>query len=152
LATGSTTFEYPLYTDAHIVAEVEHGPYSFLNAIPLAQGTVRAAVILRFDWHWEFPSLDWSKTDAQRYHGGSPPDEVAALASLAMGVRLRAGDSMREFRPGGERKQKFLLLRCAGLFRRVDGSDPFRIDRRHSCCVKVSVHDSSIRVRRPSIG
>jgi hypothetical protein len=35
----------------------------------------------------------------------------------------------------GERKQ-LLLLRSAGLFRRVAGTDPFRIDRWDGCCVE----------------
>jgi hypothetical protein len=98
------TFEYPLYTDAHIVAEAQHGPYCFLNAIRMPEGSVRPAVVLRFDWHWEFPDPDWSKTDADRYHGGTPADEIAALASLAMGTRFKAGDSIREFKPGGDPK------------------------------------------------
>ena len=46
----------------------------------------------------------------------------------------------------GEREQ-FLLLRSAGLFRRVDCADPFRIDWRHGRCVEVSVNDLSVRVR-----
>jgi hypothetical protein len=37
------TFEYPLYTDAHIVAEAQHGPYYFLNAVSIPQGVVRPA-------------------------------------------------------------------------------------------------------------
>jgi hypothetical protein len=98
------TVEYPLYTDAHIVAETHYGPYHFLNATPTIHGIVKPAVVLRCDWHWEFPYPDFSKTDAERYHGGTPPDEIAALASLAMGVRFRAGDSMREFIPGGDPK------------------------------------------------
>lgn len=93
------TDEYPLYTDAHIVAEAEHGPYRFLNAIAMPNGTVRPAVILRYELYWEFPYPDFSRTDAERYHGGTPPDEIAALASLALGVRFRAGDSTREFIP-----------------------------------------------------
>src|SRR4029077_13459005 len=46
----------------------------------------------------------------------------------------------------GEGKQ-FLLLRSSRLFRRVDGTDPFRIDWRYGRCVEVSVNDRSIRVR-----
>ena len=98
------TDEYPLYTDAHIVAEVEHGPYHFVNAVAMIGGSVRPAVILRYAWHWEFPHPDFSSTDAERYHGGSPADELAALASLAMGVRFRAGDATREFVPGSDPK------------------------------------------------
>jgi hypothetical protein len=32
------TVEYPLYTDAHIVAETHYGPYHFLNATPTIHG------------------------------------------------------------------------------------------------------------------
>lgn len=93
-----TTHEYPLYSDGHIVAEAKHGPSLFLNAIA-GHGTVRPAVILRYEWYWEFPYPDFSKTDVERYHGGTPADEIAALASLALGVRFRAGDVTREFIP-----------------------------------------------------
>src|SRR5246500_2553251 len=46
----------------------------------------------------------------------------------------------------GERKQ-FLLVRSEGLFRRIDGTDPFRIDWRYGRCVEVSDNDLSVRVR-----
>jgi hypothetical protein len=99
--------EFPLYTDAHIVAEAKHGPYEFLNTIAMIPGVmsiVRPAVILRYEQYWAFPYPDFSKTNADRYHGGSPADEIAALASLAMGVRFRAGDSTRDFEPKGDPK------------------------------------------------
>jgi hypothetical protein len=98
------TEEHPLYTDACITGEVDFEPYHFLNATPTLRGVVLPAVVLRFDWYWKFPHPDFSQTDAERYHGGAPPDEIAALASLAMGVRFRAGDSTREFLPGGDPK------------------------------------------------
>jgi hypothetical protein len=50
----------------------------------------------------------------------------------------------------GERKQ-FLLLRSSRLFRRVDGTDPFRIDWRHGSRVEVAVNDLSVRVRSPPL-
>lgn len=105
-----STFEYSLYTDAHITGEIEQGPYQFLNTIAMPPGVVRAAVILRYSWYWEFPPPNWAKTDAERYHGGLPADELAALASLAMGVRFRAGDATREFRPGGDPKGRPIAL------------------------------------------
>ncbi len=99
------THEYPLYTDAHIVAEGDYGPYHFLHTVPIpVQGMVQPMVVLRWDGHWAFPYPDFSKTDAEHYHGGSPPEEIAALASLAVGVRFRAGDSTREFAPTGDPK------------------------------------------------
>ena len=110
--------EFPLYTDAHIVAETKHGPYEFLNtiaAIPGVRGLVRPAVILRYESYWVFPHPDFSKTNADRYHGGSPADEIAALASLAMGVRFRAGDSTRNFEPEGDPKGRPMALTTRNL-------------------------------------
>lgn len=98
------TAEYPLYTDAQIIGEATYGPYTFLNTIGMPAGNVRAALVLRYDWHWIFPHPDWSRTDAERYHGGSPADEVAGLASLCLGARFKAGDSTRVFRPGDDPK------------------------------------------------
>jgi len=37
------------------------------------------------------------KTDAERYHGGILPDEIAALVSLALGIRLKSGGMTRHF-------------------------------------------------------
>jgi hypothetical protein len=101
------TQEFPLYTDARITGETKYGPYEFLNTIaasPDVFGVVRPAVILRYEQYWVFPYPDFSKTNADQYHGGSPPDEIAALASLAMGIRFRAGDSTRDFHPKGDPK------------------------------------------------
>jgi hypothetical protein len=49
---------------------------------------------------WDYP--DFRKTNADLYHGGSPPEELAALASLVMGIRIRAGHSTRRFEPNGD--------------------------------------------------
>src|SRR5271167_2153270 len=43
------TQEFPLYTDARIVAETKHGPYEFLNTVSAMPGVVRPAVILRYE-------------------------------------------------------------------------------------------------------
>jgi hypothetical protein len=40
---------------------------------------------------------DHSKTDISHYHGGTIVDEIAALASLCLGVRIRAGGVSRYF-------------------------------------------------------
>jgi hypothetical protein len=42
------------------------------------------------------------KTDVSLFHGGTPPEEIAAITSLALGIRLRAGYSSRRFEPGGD--------------------------------------------------
>src|SRR5581483_2363317 len=98
------TEEYPLFTDAHILSEAVHGPYHFLNTVAVGSEGVRPGVILRFEWYWEFPHPDFSRTDSDRYHGGTPAEELAALASLAMGTRFGAGNSIREFASGGDPK------------------------------------------------
>lgn len=88
-----------------IVGESTYGPYTFLHTVPLrVTGVVRPILILRFEWYWAFPYPTFEKTDAERYHAGAPPEEIAALASLAMGVRMRAGESVRDFPPGGDPK------------------------------------------------
>lgn len=99
------TEEYPLFTDAWITGNVSQGPYQFLNTVPRCEaGLVQPAIILRCDWHTEFPDPDMTKTDVDRYHGGSFPEEIAALSSVAMGVRLRAGGVTRRFEPNRDPK------------------------------------------------
>jgi hypothetical protein len=94
--------EFPLFTDAWITGEIETGPYLFINTVAFGLGAVRPAIVLRYAMHkvWEYP--DFKKTNAELYHGGSPQEELAALASLVMGIRLRAGSPTRRFEPKGD--------------------------------------------------
>jgi hypothetical protein len=97
--------EFPFFTDAWITGEITLGPYSFLNTVAASgRGEVKRGVILRYAVHreWEYPSFQ--STDATLYHGGSPAEELAALASLCLGVRLRAGRSTRRFQPHADPK------------------------------------------------
>jgi hypothetical protein len=97
------TQEFPLLTDAHITGDVAYGPYEFINTVPVLQiGLPRPAVVLRCAGHVDWPSPDMTKTSDDRYHGGSFQEELAALASLAMGVRFRAGNATRRFERGGD--------------------------------------------------
>lgn len=99
------TEEYPLFTDAWITGEVSQGPYHFLNTVPRQEpGLVQPAIALRCERHAQFPQPDMTKTDVVRYHGGSFPEEIAALSSVAMGIRLRAGGVTRRFEPNGDPK------------------------------------------------
>jgi len=97
-------YEYPLFSDAHITGEVPNGlgPYSFLNAVPIPSGpgVVNAPIVLRAVIYLGEYRPDMSKTDESLYHGGTLVDEIAALASLALGVRIRAGGETRRFEPG----------------------------------------------------
>jgi hypothetical protein len=93
-------FELQLYSDAHVVDEVTTGcgPYSFFNAVPAgAIGTFTHVATARIAL-WTTPLRpDLSRTDYSRYHGGWLPDELSALCSLAMGIRLKSGGVSREF-------------------------------------------------------
>ena len=94
--------EVPLFTDATITGNIESGlgPYQLLNALSMmSQASYRPAIFLRL-WDHRFPDStrpDFGKTDAKHYHGGDLADEVAALASLCMGIRLKAGSYTRLF-------------------------------------------------------
>ncbi|MDE0142864.1 MAG: hypothetical protein OXI80_15180 [Caldilineaceae bacterium] len=100
--------EYPLFSDAHLTDTFTEdcGPYQFLHLVgQLAEcGVARPKFILRFSRHIEvdITAEDMKKKRDGIYHGGNPVDEIAALASLAMGVRLKAGGPTREFRLGEE--------------------------------------------------
>jgi hypothetical protein len=102
--TGTHIYEYPLYSDAHITGEFIDGlgPYSFLNTVPIPSepGVVKAPIVLRVEIHLDEYRPDMSKTDESLYHGGTLVDEIAALSSVALGVRIRAGSESRRFEPG----------------------------------------------------
>ena len=102
--TGTHTYEYPLYSDAHITGEFIDGlgPYSFLNTVPIPNGpgVVNAPIVLRVAIHLGEYRPDMSKTNELLYHGGTLVDEIAALSSVALGVRIRAGGESRQFEPG----------------------------------------------------
>lgn len=95
-------YEYPLYSDARVVGQLRDGfgPYSFLNVLPLVKGNwiVNAAMVLRAQVYLRYEIPDMSKRDEDLYHGGETiADELAALASLSLGVRVLAGGSSRRF-------------------------------------------------------
>ncbi len=94
--------EYPLFTDAHIVGEVrdKYGPYQLLNTVAaMAAGESVPAIVLRVGKYVENTTPQRKETNFGRYHGGSLSDELAALLSLCMGVRVKAGDETRWFLP-----------------------------------------------------
>ena len=103
-AHDAPVVEYPLYSDAHITGNFREGlgPYSFLNTVPFPDGPgiVNAPIILRAAIHLPDYHPDMSKKDESLYHGGLWEDEIAALASVALGIRIHAGGISREFEPG----------------------------------------------------
>ena len=78
------------------------GPYSFLNTVPFPNGpgVVNAPIVLRAAIHLPTYLPNMLKTDESLYHGGTFVGELAALTSVALGVRIRAGDQSRRFEPG----------------------------------------------------
>ena len=123
------TSEYPLFSDARVTGEniEDYKPYYFFNAVPLEDkpGLVQAVLYLRIEACGEFEKPDMSMTDSERYHVGTPIDEIAALSSLALGIRLKAGGMTRHFdingdprgRPveWGTKPKPFVLIESRGL-------------------------------------
>lgn len=94
--------EVPLYSDVPLWGEVnqELGPYQIFNNI--VYESPRQAIYQNYTLYMEYflntddlPKLD--KTDVTGFHGGSIEDEVAALCSLEMGVRIKAGGIVRVY-------------------------------------------------------
>ncbi|MHB1530379.1 MAG: hypothetical protein ACYCXT_13345 [Acidiferrobacteraceae bacterium] len=98
-------YEVPLYSDAvlGLFDALRVGPYQFLRSAPsnACEGPFKTIILLRVDVHItkdDFEMLaDWDKMNDDAYHGGDLNDEIAALLSLLLGVRLMPGSITREF-------------------------------------------------------
>ncbi len=89
-----STLDYPLFTDARLIDELSSGigPYQILNAVPLfPEEAVYPGAFLRVEYHLVYESKVKLQTDVSTYHGGGIQDEIAALISLCLGIRLKAG-------------------------------------------------------------
>ena len=96
------TFECKLYSDSRFIGQaLGLGPYSFLNPVPVARPggvfNLKPAIVLRIAVHVQHEIGDMTVTDDAHYHGGTSCDEIAALVSLALGVRAGAAPVDREF-------------------------------------------------------
>lgn len=92
--------EYPFYSDVSVTGEINNdlGPYELLNALPrFKSSNVEISIILRAFFYKPHHYSTRTKTDTTRYHGAHLTEEIAALCSLALGIRLRAGDANRTF-------------------------------------------------------
>ncbi len=116
-------YEVPLFTDAQIenMGPIKHGPYQFfyLDFVPVQDRTCGPRIMIRIEDYissglpgqqyeehliieegWE-PVPQKKKRriqkDDERYHGGGLDDEIAALLSLSLGIRLKPGGISRLF-------------------------------------------------------
>ncbi len=77
------------------------GPYRFINTLRDSGARVpnrhRPALVIAVRLHYELPIQppDWARTDYSSYHGGRIEDELAALLSLLVGIRIKAGGESR---------------------------------------------------------
>lgn len=92
-----------MFTDSWIVGgPVTLGPYLFLNTCAHAgmpEDSLKPALFVRVDAHHEDEQLPMVATDTDTYHGGDIKDEIAALTSLSLGIRMKAGSTTRRFTP-----------------------------------------------------
>lgn len=93
-------FEYPLFSDAKVTgsAAQEGPPYLFMNQGSADEylGYFRPVIYVRVYYYLEFKVPDMSSTDTESFHGGTLVDEIAALVSLALGIRIKAGKRSRD--------------------------------------------------------
>lgn len=125
-STAQGAYEVPLFTDAvmaltePLTLGITHGPYQFfpLQFRPVHDRTCGPRIMMRVqDYINEIPGrfeearlacvADWEPhpakekrrvaKDDEQHHGGGLDDEVAALLSLALGIRLKPGVVSRIF-------------------------------------------------------
>ena len=103
--------EAKLYSDAWLIGELKGvGPFDFINnvAVPLTDNAPRPAIVLRVRIHSKsasspYENVEWpDKDNSAHYHGGDFIDEMAALVSLFLGIRVKAGPIDRLFIPHGD--------------------------------------------------
>lgn len=109
--------EIAFYTDLREVRlEGGVGPFAFLT--PLSSGGLlrdslvgapRMGLVVRVEQYIVpdgypdyFLDESWEQVDPAVYHGGDAGQELAALLSLALGIRMRSGGIIRVFGPSGE--------------------------------------------------
>ncbi len=95
--------EGTLYSDAHVTNHLIDGcgPYQLLNGLSFSAALGRPsqplpAIVVRQWWLLDDDDVvPLDQTEYAIYHGGSQLEELAALASCALGIRCRAGGLTR---------------------------------------------------------
>lgn len=94
-------YEYDIYSDARFTGQIENPswPYSFLNTVPRNSSSIiiNTPMVIRAEIYAEYEEPELSETDESRYHGGYFYDEIIALATACLGVRLAFGGISRRF-------------------------------------------------------
>lgn len=98
--------EFGLYSDASFGGELSgpgvEGPVQLFNGFNNAAFGPRASIeqpvlFLRVTGHVDTRPTTFEGTSLGYYHGGDIQDEFAALLSLCLGIRLKAGGPLREY-------------------------------------------------------
>jgi len=105
------TAEYPIYSDRSLVGEtgITQSPYQLHNAVFIeGQGRVGITAVLRLTSCLAYQGgISTERSDVATYHGGWLPDEVAALSSLILGIRLKSGPANRIFSQVSDPRGRF---------------------------------------------
>lgn len=105
-AESGYAYEIPLYSDANLglFDKLRVGPYQFVrigSSDNPCERPFRTIIIMRVDVYIKMAHhelfADLEKTNDSAYHGGDLNDEIAALLSLLLGIRLMKGSITREF-------------------------------------------------------
>lgn len=125
-ATSLGAIEAPFFTDSAITGEISVGPYAFLNpgAMSDEPGFFRPAIIFRLETISVDLHTSLNRTDTDRYHGGTLLDELAALVSILLGMRVQAGPVSRTFRDANDRGRPIAWFQEPWPSRRPIGHSP----------------------------
>jgi len=94
-------FEVVLYSDAYLAGQIADPdwPIDLRTAIPPVRSGLKLTAVARIRWNTT-ADYDMTASDTGSYHGGGPGDEVAALVSLALGLRCHSGGITRRWSRG----------------------------------------------------
>lgn len=105
--------EIACYTDLpQLSLDINAGPFTLLTPLSnsdvfthLPTGSPRMRLVVRVEQYLapDHPDYyldeDWDQTDPAVHHGGDAGQELAALLSLSLGIRMRTGGIIRVFHP-----------------------------------------------------
>jgi hypothetical protein len=103
--------EIACYTDfPQLSFDINVDPFTFLTPLSnsdvltqLSPGSPRMGLVVRVEQYLApahpdyYLDEDWNQTDPAVHHGGDAGQELAALLSLSLGIRVRAGGIVRVF-------------------------------------------------------